>query len=130
MMNIEDHYFYEYIDSQRVKIERRMTVQSPDLNSARGYSIAELMIAAGILAGIVMAALVFASQILAPMRNLNKNVYEAVAQDFSVRGLQFSLTTRRSCGVRATESLDQVLRSHHTGARQSEQHHFACGHWR
>lgn len=58
----------------------------------RGMSLVELIVAAGIFAGLAVAVATMGGSILRPLQNLNKNVFSSIDTDLSVRGMGFQLT--------------------------------------
>jgi hypothetical protein len=55
-------------------------------------SLIELIVAAGIFAGLALVIATVGNSILRPLQNLNKNVFGSIATDLSVRSLNFQLT--------------------------------------
>lgn len=59
------------------------------LHNQRGMSLVELIVAAGIFAGMSVVVATVGSSIFRPMNNLNQNVYGSIDTDLSVRSLYY-----------------------------------------
>ena len=61
-------------------------------NSQRGLSLVELIIAAGILSAMSLAAVAVGGSLFKPLQDLTKNLYDSMGSDISVRSMAFQFT--------------------------------------